>query len=780
MRRNITFLSLGLLLAACHLATALQAEPIRHPLRAIDGQPGSWALSRDGGTLAELTADGAGPEVRLSVWRRGQWTERATVRATLPEKGEVGVRSLVLGDDGQDLYLLCRAGKDSPVWLLHSPVREPGFRVQSHGSMPASLSLVAGQGTWLLAHDAERNATGETVFLFDLAKKTSHHVALSEMPDLGNLSAGFSPSGDRLALLFEGWGRSHGYVVELSGGGPGKSVELDLQGLGFQASAPPPRFTAPDRFGFFVANTLLSYDGSGRLISATRWKPTFGEAVEGKLSGDGRRAVVRVDPPFGRDYLTLLDTGTPLRGVAEYECGSLGNAALPSEGPTSLVVADLGASGDAIVAWPAEATAASPVSSSVRSLAISVLAGLAFFLIAVTGWAYLTFSTRSGMPKAASDTCASCGFALTTRGRESAACTVCGSAWLSSGLWRERRDVVTRLWGWVAVATLALFLVAGYLLFVDVPASSGWPRDLFWQLVAASIVALGLVLIVGLAVVFRRATPSPASLDTRKAWAIDSRARIAALVAGEDQELVVPALRRIHGESHGAWVDAVLALEGKPGAREIAIARVADEIPDRDLLLRLLQVSSDEDRAAAILKKLGLPAAELKDLAAGENEVVALAAAKRLIDPAAMESLAESAASGKVRSLAKRSMEASRKEAERREAEARRQAESARVGTTPGVVFFSLDGTLPDETVASMQISMFAMTSGNAHLMMDAVPKMIGSLPAVPESDDEVAAAYRRLAERLHWKPIDPTVQVIFKAGVPVFAIAFPQPENFG
>ena len=64
--------------------------------------------------------------------------------------------------------------------------------------------------------------------------------------------------------------------------------------------------------------------------------------------------------------------------------------------------------------------------------------------------------------------------------------------------------------------------------------------------------------------------------------------------------------------------------------------------------------------------------------------------------------------------------------------------------------------------------------------MMDGVPKMLGSLPSVPDSNDAVAQAYCRMGERLHWKRIDPTVQAIFKAGVPVFAIAFPQPEDFG
>lgn len=790
MRRTIPCLLLTLLLAGRSLAAAEQAEPVRHSLRTIDAHAGSWALSRDGRTLAELTADGSSPAVRLSGWEGGSWTERATVSTKLPGADEVQVRSLALGDDGRDLYLLCRAEKGAKVWLLHHVPDETGFEVQSHDGLPAAVRLVAGQGPWLLAHDAERNATGQTVFLFDLARKAVHPVELPEKPNLANLSAGFSPAGDRLALLFRGWGRSFGYVVDLSGGSPGKGLELDLRGLGFAQSAPPPRFTAGDRFGFVVENTILNYDAAGKLVSATPWKPAFGSAVEGKLSGDGRRAVVRVDPPFGKDYLALLDTAEPVRVLAEYECRSLGNVAVPSEGPTGLMEADLGADGDAIVAWPATGPASDPISSSIRAFANSAAAGLAFFVVAVVSWAYF-LATRSRRPGPNSDTCGACGFSLTAKGREAGSCGACGAAWLSGERWLERRDFVVRIWGAAAGATLAVALVVAYLVLAEVPASASWPRDLLWHLVAGALGALALALAVGHLIASRQPTPSASSLETRKAWAADSAARVAALVAGDDEGLVLPALKRLHGESPKAWVEAALALEGNRTARNRALGLLAGEIRDRELLLLLLQAAPAEDRAAAILKKLSLPPAELVVLAAGENEIVAVAAAKRLQDGAAMEKLAESAATEKVRALAKGNLEKARKAAERREAErqaaesrredeARRKAEDAKAGTTPGVIFFSLDGTLPDQSVATTQITMFAMRSGNAHLMMDGVPKMLGILPAVPDSNDEVADAYRRMAERLRWKRIDPTVQAIFQAGVPIFAIAFPQPEDFG
>ncbi len=790
MQRTIPCLFLTLLLASRSLVAAEQAEPIRHSLRTIDAHAGSWALSRDGRTLAELTTDGSSPAVRLSSWEGGSWTERATITAKLPGAGEIRVRSLVLSDDGRDVYLLCRADKGSRVWLLHNAAGETGFEVQSHDGLPAAVRLVAGQGSWLLAHDAEKNATGQTVFLFDLGKKTVHPVELSEMPNLANLSAGFSPTGDRLALLFRGWGRSFGYVVDLSGGEPGKGLELDLRGLGFAQSAPPPRFTAGDRFGVVVENAILTYDVSGKLVSATPWKPAFGTAVEGKLSGDGRRAVVRVDPPFGEDYLALLDAVEPVRILAEYECRSLGNVAVPSEGPTGVMEADLGANGDAIVAWPATGAASNPISSSIRAFANAAAAGLAFFVVAVAGWAYF-LATRSRRSGPRSDTCGACGFPLTARGRDVGACGACGAAWLSGERWLERRDVVVRLWGGAAGATLAVALVVAYLVLAEVPASASWPRDLLWHLVAGALGALALALAVGHLIASRQPTPNASSLEIRKVWAADSAARVAALVVGDDEGLVLPALKRLHGESPKAWVDAALALDGNRTARNRALGMLAEEIRDRDLLLRLLDAAPAEDRASAILKKLALQTAELFGLAAGENEIVALAAAKRLQDPAAMERLAEGAATANVRTLAKGNLEKARKAAERREAErqaaesrredeARRKAEDAKAGTTPGVIFFSLDGTLPDQSAATTQITMFAMRSGNAHLMMDGIPKMLGSLPSVPDSDDVVAQAYRRMAERLHWKRIDPTVQAIFKAGVPVFAIAFPQPEDFG
>ncbi|MBK9968748.1 MAG: hypothetical protein IPP07_29365 [Holophagales bacterium] len=48
------------------------------------------------------------------------------------------------------------------------------------------------------------------------------------------------------------------------------------------------------------------------------------------------------------------------------------------------------------------------------------------------------------------------------------------------------------------------------------------------------------------------------------------------------------------------------------------------------------------------------------------------------------------------------------------------------------MIFFSLDGTLPDQSVATTQITMFAMKTGNAHLMMDGDPKMLGACRPFP------------------------------------------------
>ncbi len=98
-------------------------------------------------------------------------------------------------------------------------------------------------------------------------------------------------------------------------------------------------------------------------------------------------------------------------------------------------------------------------------------------------------------------------------------------------------------------------------------------------------------------------------------------------------------------------------------------------------------------------------------------------------------------------------------------------------GTTPGIILFGLDGTRPPQAEALIAIKMFAMASGNAHLMMGGIPQCIAALPAEPESDDPIVEAYQRAATRDGWKPIRPTCKIVSGGGKRL-AIAYPEAEQ--
>jgi len=118
--------------------------------------------------------------------------------------------------------------------------------------------------------------------------------------------------------------------------------------------------------------------------------------------------------------------------------------------------------------------------------------------------------------------------------------------------------------------------------------------------------------------------------------------------------------------------------------------------------------------------------------------------------------------------------EAKRKKAEEEAREAKATAERKAAGTTPGVIVFSGGYNRMSDADAVTAIMMFALKSGNPHLMMDSIPKF--SLPLFGELGGEeiVRAAYKRSIEREGWRPITPQIQFAFKEGVPQFAIAFP------
>lgn len=103
--------------------------------------------------------------------------------------------------------------------------------------------------------------------------------------------------------------------------------------------------------------------------------------------------------------------------------------------------------------------------------------------------------------------------------------------------------------------------------------------------------------------------------------------------------------------------------------------------------------------------------------------------------------------------------------------------ESGLQGTTPGVVVFGLDGKMPTSVEGMAAITLFAMHSGNAHLMMDAIPKTCAFLPAEPDTEAEVVAAYQRIARSSGWKVITPECKTI-RGGGGSRVIAYPAPEQ--
>jgi len=98
-------------------------------------------------------------------------------------------------------------------------------------------------------------------------------------------------------------------------------------------------------------------------------------------------------------------------------------------------------------------------------------------------------------------------------------------------------------------------------------------------------------------------------------------------------------------------------------------------------------------------------------------------------------------------------------------------------GTTPGIIIFGLDGRIPNSAEGMAAITLYAMHSGNAHLMMGGIPKICAQLPAEPDTEAEVVAAYQKIARESGWKVITPECKTI-RGGGGSKIIAYPQTEQ--
>lgn len=118
--------------------------------------------------------------------------------------------------------------------------------------------------------------------------------------------------------------------------------------------------------------------------------------------------------------------------------------------------------------------------------------------------------------------------------------------------------------------------------------------------------------------------------------------------------------------------------------------------------------------------------------------------------------------------------EEERKRATQKALEKKEAAERFASLKIPGVVVYTPNYTSMKQTEAVTAIMMFALQSGNPHLMLDSVPKFTMCLFGELSGETIVEAAYKRAVEREGWRPITPQIQFAFKEGVAQYAIAFP------
>lgn len=252
----------------------------------------------------------------------------------------------------------------------------------------------------------------------------------------------------------------------------------------------------------------------------------------------------------------------------------------------------------------------------------------------------------------------------------------------------------------------------------------------------------------------------------RKQWSADPTAAVRAIWDTRQDAASRRALLG-HVRNDDEWLCTLAAELDTDAVAETAIDRISS--PER--LESLLSRQLPARRAEAVKARQSALAEKARKRA--EEDMAKREAKKKAEERAAEEAKARKREQEAAE--AKRVIDEAIAQAGRKATEAPAKA----TATTPGIVLFGVDGTRPAQAEAAAAIMMFAMASGNAHLLMGGIPQYIASLPSEPEDEEPIVDSYRQIAQRAGWKSIRPTCKWISGGGKRL-AIAYPEIGQLG
>ncbi len=624
------------------------AEPLDFPLASFSGYEHQvtpmFALSADGRILAELVSGGAEPSLRISAWKDSAWVERAVVKTRVNAESPPDHWQLLLSDAGDTAYLYGHSPDAPTAWLLDCPVASPRLSAKAFKNKSKSWRMVAASAAHILFLDGKPDLTKDAVVLMDTARFSRTSIEIDAQKAI---QAAFSPDGLNLAIIYHSLWYDEGIVYSLRKKAPLAVLEMEKIVKGDIAK---PRFYESDAFGFIHGGKVLRYSAAGKLLSADPCTVEYCEVWQGTLSGDGKRALVKINPPFGEAARGIVDLGPPARLVGILSPDVSGFADLP-HGIGVDAVAETG-DASALVAWPEGSLSGGGFALPYRLYYVAAMAAAAAALILIIGSIVAARRREAARPRKAEQSCPACQTGLRENGMVSQTCRLCGTLWIAPEEEFHARSIALYSWN-AGLGTVALAgLVSAYAYWVNLIEDLEFAPSSMWIFLVGALGLAFLVVLVGnIIAATKTARETAESKRIRKLWASDPDARLSELFSGEDWDTILVALRWINKNRPKELADRLLGTKVDP-ASKAHLAKHFIKNLDAASLERFLDLPLAYHDADAILERIKPDQATVLRAARGPASGVSLAAVERVERPEDLADLARNAATEDARKKA--------------------------------------------------------------------------------------------------------------------------------